>query len=70
MSVETRSKTFEHNVRMLNRTKNGKAVLEYLVREAGFYGTLESSDQKTQNARVAVRDFVVRNIVMPINKGA
>lgn len=67
--VESAAKRHAHNIRMMNRTKNGKAVLEYLVKQAGFYETLQHEDQKKQNARVAERDFVVRHIVGPINKG-
>lgn len=67
--VESAAKRHGHNVRMLNRTKNGKAVLDYLVKQAGFYDTIQHEDQKKQNARVAERDFIVRHIVGPINKG-
>ena len=68
--VETAAKRHAHNVRALNRTKSGKAVLDYLVKQAGFFETLQHEDQKKQNTRVAERDFVVRHIVNPINKGA
>lgn len=67
--TETAAQRHAHNVRALNRTKNGKAVLDYLVKKAGFYDTLGHEDQKKQNDRLAERDFVVRNIINPINKG-
>ena len=66
---ESAFKKHAHNIRQLNRTKYGQQVIEYLVKQAGFYDQLGNADQKKQNDRVAVRDFVVKNIINPINKG-
>lgn len=65
---DSRFKQHGHAVKMLAKTPNGRKVLDYLVEEAGFYEKLGSKDQKTQNDNVAVRDFVVKNIINPMNK--
>jgi hypothetical protein len=65
---ESRSKQHRHAIKQLAKTQNGKKVLDYLVEQAGFYKTLKHTDQKTQNDNVAVRDFVVKNIINPMNK--
>jgi len=65
---DSRAKQHRHAIKQLAKTANGKKVLDYLVEQGGFYKTLSHSDQKTQNDAVARRDFVVKNIINPMNK--
>ena len=66
--VDSRFKQHRHAVKALAKTGNGKKVLDYLVEQAGFYDTLGSKDQRTQDGKVAIRDFIVENIINPMNK--
>ena len=68
--TESASKRHGHAIRALARTKNGKAVLDYLVEAGGFYQEICSDDPRKQDRRAAERDFVVRHIVKPLSKGA